>query len=77
MESMDPGQLSVTLYSVCKILSLNTEPPSVDVGFFSTTYPVQSVRIASVFIYNFFSVLQVLQAGFDHRYKHKHLMRIK
>lgn len=34
MESMEPGQLSITLYSVCKIQNLNTESPSVDVGFF-------------------------------------------
>lgn len=27
MESMDPGQLSITLYSVCKIQDLNTASP--------------------------------------------------
>lgn len=63
MESMEPGQLSITLYSVCKIQNLNTESPSVDVGFFSTTYSVLSVRIMSVFIYyNFFFVIQVSEA---------------
>lgn len=51
MESMEPGQLSITLYSVCKIQNLNTESLSVDVGFFSTTYSVPSVRIMSVFMY--------------------------
>lgn len=65
MESMEPGQLSITLYSVCKIQNLNTESPSVDVGFFSlffffcffsTTYSVLSVRITSVFMcfYSFY-----------------------
>lgn len=34
MESMEPGQLSIILYSVCKISDGNTETPSVDVGFF-------------------------------------------
>lgn len=34
MESMEPGQLSITLYSVCKIQTENTDFPSVDVGFF-------------------------------------------
>lgn len=34
VESMEPGQLSITLYSVCKIQNLNTESLSVDVGFF-------------------------------------------
>lgn len=34
MESMEPGQLSITLYSVCKIQTQNTDFPSVDVGFF-------------------------------------------
>lgn len=27
MEFIEPGQLSITLYSVCKILNLNTESP--------------------------------------------------
>lgn len=55
VESMEPGQLSITLYSVCKIQNLNTESLSVDVGFFlSTTYSVLSVRITSVFYYSLF-----------------------
>lgn len=64
---MEPGQLSISLYSVCKIQNLNTEPPSVDVGFFSTTYFVLSVRIMSVFIYfyyykYYYFVIQVFEA---------------
>lgn len=63
MESMEPGQLSITLYSVCKISNLNTETPSVDVGFFSTTYFALSVRIMSVFIdFSYVVVIQVLEA---------------
>lgn len=55
MESMEPGQLSITLYSVCKMQNLNTESLSVDVGFFfSTTYSVLSVTVMSVFISSFF-----------------------
>lgn len=54
VESMETGQLSIILYSVCKIQNLfrNTESLSVDVGFFiffCTTYSVLSVRITSVF----------------------------
>lgn len=58
MESMEPGQLSITLYSVCKIQNLNTEIPlSVDVGFFLFSFVVllilfrQSGSCPSSFIY--------------------------
>jgi len=51
MESMEPGQLSITLYSVCKIQNLNTESPLWMFDFFSTTYSVLSVRILSVSIF--------------------------
>lgn len=34
VELMEPGQLSISLYSVCKISNRNTEPLSVDTGFF-------------------------------------------
>lgn len=55
VESMEPGQLSITLYSVCKIQNLNAESLSVDIGFFfSTTYSVLSARIMSLIIYTFF-----------------------
>lgn len=40
---MEPGQLSITLYSVCKIQNLNTESLSVDVGFFLKYYLFRSV----------------------------------
>lgn len=63
MESMEPGQLSITLYSVCKIQNLNTESPLWMFDFFSTTYSVLSVRILSVSIFFFFLiVIQVLEA---------------
>lgn len=46
VEFMEPGQLSISLYSVCKISDPNTEPLSVDTGFFLST--TSSVRIMSV-----------------------------
>lgn len=65
VESMEPGQLSITLYSVCKIQNLNTESLSVDVGFFfSTTYSVLSVRIMSVFLSLLsFQILEACDSG--------------
>lgn len=47
VEFMEPGQLSISLYSVCKISDLNTEPSLWLLGFFSTT-SLPSVRIMSV-----------------------------
>lgn len=52
MESMDPGQLSIALYSVCKITNLNTES---HLWVF-----LLLLRIMSVFIC--FKVIQVLAA---------------
>lgn len=50
VESMEPGQLSIILYSVCKIQHLNTESLSMNIGdFFFSTASVRSVRIMSVF----------------------------
>lgn len=66
VESMEPGQLSIPLYSVCKIQNLNTESLSVDVGFFffSTTYSVPSVRIMSVFLLLLsFQILEACDSG--------------
>lgn len=67
MESMEPGQLSITLYSVCKMQNLNTESLSVDVSvgfFFSTTYSVLSVTVMSVFISSFFfRILEACDSG--------------
>lgn len=54
MESMEPGQLSITLYSVCKIQKSKHESPLWMFDFFSTTYSVLSVRILSVSIFTFF-----------------------
>lgn len=49
VEFMEPGQLSISLYSVCKISDLNTEPLSVDVElFFFKYYFLCSVRIMYV-----------------------------
>lgn len=83
MESMEPGQLSITLYSVCKIQNTKTQtPPLWMLDFFSTTYSVLSVRIMSVLIYyqlfsSFrFSKPAIAEDGFNHAYKHKRLMRI-
>lgn len=61
MESMEPGQLCITLYSVCKIQNLNTDSPTVDVGFFffSTTCSVLSVKIMSLVSLIFLCVIQV------------------
>lgn len=48
VEFMEPGQLSISLYSVCKISDLNTKPLSVAVGFFFCATSVLLVRITSV-----------------------------
>lgn len=58
VEFMEPGQLSISLYSVCKISDLNTEPLSVDTGvFLSTTSSVLSESCLSIMFSGFFSSL--------------------
>lgn len=54
---MEPGQLSISLYSVCKISDLNTEPLSVDTGFFLSTTSVLSESCLSIMFSGFFSSL--------------------
>lgn len=56
VEFMEPGQLSISLYGVCQISDLNTEPLSVDTVFFFKYY-FCSVRIMSVHYGFFFSSL--------------------
>lgn len=53
MEFMEPGQLSISLYSVCKISNLNTEPFSVDTVFLSTTPSVLSESCLSIMFTGF------------------------
>lgn len=76
MESMDPGQLSIALYSVCKITNLNAESPSVwtlDFSFFTQNHVcLHSFVLGS----SRFWWLMIAEDGFNHRYKHKRLMRI-
>lgn len=57
VEFMEPGQLSISLYSVCKISDLNTEPVSVGFVlffFFSTTSSVLSESCLSIMFSGFY-----------------------
>lgn len=67
MESMEPGQLSITLYSVCKIQILNTEsPPFCGCWVFLVLlipFCQSGSRPSSFLIISFFYfVIQVLEA---------------
>lgn len=80
VEFMEPGQLSISLYSVCKISDLNTEPISLGVGLFFLFFLVllllfcQSESCLSIrrgFCFG------TTEDGFYQRCKHKHLTRVR
>lgn len=64
MESMDPGQLSITLYSVCKIQDLNTASPLwmfIFFPFFSFS-PCLLLNFLSIVTVSYFLIVHVLEA---------------
>lgn len=63
MESMDPGQLSITLYSVCKIQDLNTASPLWVFDFFFTFFFfTMSVKVSVCRHLLFFFIIHVTEA---------------
>lgn len=64
MESMDPGQLSITLYSVCKIQDLNTASPlwmfDLFLSFLLSLSPRQSKYLSVVTTY--YLIIHVTEA---------------